>query len=256
MNVIFIGASSFGLKCLEATYLMEGVELAGVISNDEKFSISYNKQGVTNVLYSDFSVFATKQNIPFYKMEKNMQEQELHKFINNIKPDLIIVVGWYHLIPESILSDYLCIGMHASLLPDYSGGAPLVWAIINGERETGITLFRLDEGVDDGDIISQEKIKIEEDDSIKEVYEKVTVVSKKILLNALQNSSSIVFTPQDKSKLKIYPQRKPDDGELNLTKSSKELYDFIRAQSSPYPGAFIRTIDGKKLIIEKARIQE
>jgi len=69
------------------------------------------------------------------------------------------------------------------------------------------------------------------------------------------NITSIVFTPQDKEKIKIYPQRKPDDGELDLTKSAEELYNFIRAQSSPYPGAFIRTKDGKKLIIEKARIE-
>ena len=153
------------------------------------------------------------------------------------------------------IASYGAWGIHGSMLPNYAGGAPLVWAIINGESETGVTLFKLQDGVDDGDIIEQQIIKIEETDSIKEVYEKVTIISKEILINSLKNISEIIFKPQDKSKIKVYPQRKPQDGELDLTKPAKELYDFIRAQCSPYPGAFITTIDGKKLIIEKARIE-
>jgi methionyl-tRNA formyltransferase len=161
------------------------------------------------------------------------------------------------MVPKKIrdIATYGTWGIHASMLPNYAGGAPLVWAIINGETETGVTLFKLDDGVDDGDIIEQEIIVIENVDTIKEVYEKVIIVSKTILLKALKNISKIVFKPQDKSKIKVFPQRKPQDGELDLTKPAQEIYNFIRAQSSPYPGAFIKTSDGKKLIIEKARIE-
>lgn len=260
MKVIFFGATKFSEGIL--THLLNNkIDVAALFTIPHEFSISYSDTKVKNYNYSELEIVAKKNNIPCYYIDSSQESKKTNDYrdvIKDINPDIILIMGWYYMVPKKIreLAKYGAWGIHASMLPDYAGGAPLVWAIINGERETGITLFRLDEGVDDGDIISQEKIKIEEDDSIKEVYEKVTVVSKKILLNALQNSSSIVFTPQDKSKLKIYPQRKPDDGELNLTKSSKELYDFIRAQSSPYPGAFIRTIDGKKLIIEKARIQE
>ena len=78
-------------------------------------------------------------------------------------------------------------------------------------------------------------------------------MSKEVLLNALQNKNNINFTPQDKSKIEVYPQRKPEDGEINLTKTAEEIYNFVRAQSSPYPGAYIKTKDEKKIIIEKVR---
>jgi methionyl-tRNA formyltransferase len=205
-------------------------------------------------------IIAKKNNIPCYYIESSESGKKTNDYfdvINEIKPDVILIMGWYYMVSKKIrdIAIYGTWGIHASMLPNYAGGAPLVWAIINGESETGVTLFKLEDGVDDGDIIEQEIIIIEDTDSIKEVYEKVTIVSKTILLNSLKNISKIVFKPQDKSRIKVFPQRKPQDGELDLTKPARELYNFIRAQSSPYPGAFIKTSDGKKLIIEKARIE-
>lgn len=153
------------------------------------------------------------------------------------------------------LTTYGAWGIHASLLPKYAGGAPLNWAIINGEKETGVTLFRMEDGVDDGDIIAQKSYSIEYEDTIKEVYVKATDASKKILNKVLHNINNVVFKAQNKKNIEVYPQRKPEDGEIDFSKTSIELYNFIRAQSSPYPGAFIRTIDGKKIIIEKVRIE-
>jgi methionyl-tRNA formyltransferase len=131
----------------------------------------------------------------------------------------------------------------------------LVWAIINGEEETGVTLFRLSDGVDDGDIIAQASFAIKHQDTIKDVYNKATTASKSLLIKALSDVDNLRFSPQDKSKIKVYPQRKPEDGEIDFTKSGIEIYNFIRAQSTPYPGAFMRTVDGKKLVIEKTRIE-
>jgi methionyl-tRNA formyltransferase len=259
MKVVFFGATKFSEELL--THLLNNkINVSALFTIPQEFGISYSDTKVKNYNYSELEIVATKNNIPCYYIDSSQDGKKTNDYteiIKSINPDVILIMGWYYMVPKKTreLAKYGAWGIHASMLPDYAGGAPLVWAIINGEKETGITLFKLDEGVDDGDIIRQEKIKIEEDDSIKEVYEKVTFASKKVLLNALQNISSIVFTPQDKSKVKIYPQRKPDDGELDLTKTAKDLYNFIRAQSSPYPGAFIRTSDGKKLIIEKARIE-
>ena len=259
MKVIFFGATKFSEEVLN--HLVEnGILPSCLFTIPQEFSISYSKSKVKNYNYSNLEVIANKNNIPCYYIESSEFGKKITDYfdiINDIKPDVILIMGWYYMIPKKIrdIATYGAWGIHGSMLPNYAGGAPLVWAIINGEEETGVSLFRLDDGVDDGDIIAQEKIKIEEDDSIKEVYQKVSNVSKEILLNALQNSLKITFTPQDKTLIKVFPQRKPDDGELDLTKPAKELYNFIRAQSSPYPGAFIKTSDGKKLIIEKARIE-
>ncbi|MDO8998186.1 MAG: formyltransferase family protein [Bacteroidota bacterium] len=259
MKAIFFGATKFSEDIL--THLLNNnIDVGALFTIPQEFGISYSDTKVKNYNYSELEIVATKNNIPCYYIDSSQEGKitsDYSEIIESINPDVILIMGWYYMVPKKIrdLAKYGAWGIHASMLPDYAGGAPLVWAIINGEKETGITLFKLDDGIDDGDIIEQEKIVIGENDSIKEVYEKVTIASKNILLKVLQNISTIKFTPQDKSKIKIYPQRKPDDGEIDLTKTAKDLYNFIRAQSSPYPGAFIRTVDGKKLIIEKARIE-
>ena len=260
MKVVFFGATKFSEEVL--TYLLlNKISIGALFTIPQEFSISYSQTKVKNYNYSELELISKKNNIPSYYIESSefgKKTADYFEIINDIKPDVILIVGWYYMVPKKIreLAKYGAWGIHASMLPDYAGGAPLVWAMINGEKETGVTLFRLDEGVDDGDIIAQEKIVIEETDTIKEVYDKVTMSSKTILISALKNIRDIEFIPQDKTKIKIYPQRKPDDGEIDLTKPAKYLYDFIRAQSAPYPGAFIKTSDGKKLIIEKARIQD
>ena len=260
MKLIFFGATQFSKHVL-LNLLDNELTISAVFTIPQEFNISYRREKVKNYNYSDLELICNEKNIPCYYIESSESGKktvDYYDIISEFKPDVILIMGWYYMVPQKIrkLARFGAWGIHASLLPDYAGGAPLVWAIINGETETGVTLFRLEDGVDDGDIIAQEKIVIEEGESIKEVYEKVTDVSKKILIKTLKNIEDIAFIPQDKSKIKIYPQRNPDDGELDLTKSSKDLYDFIRAQSSPYPGAFIKTVDGKKLIIEKARIED
>ncbi len=230
-----------------------------IFSSPSNFTISYSDKKVKNFNYANLREIADKNNIPFYEID-SVDGKRTKDFISVIKKldlDLMLILGWFYKVPKSIrdLSKLGAWGIHASLLPKYAGGSPLTWAIINGEKHTGITLFRLDDGIDNGDIISQKKFSIEDQDTIKEVYEKATNLSKEVLLNALQNKNNINFTSQDKSKIEVYPQRKPEDGEISLKKTAEEIYNFIRAQSSPYPGAYIKTKDGKKIIIEKVRIE-
>jgi methionyl-tRNA formyltransferase len=160
------------------------------------------------------------------------------------------------MIPRSFLELAPTGGLHASLLPDYSGNAPLVWAIINGETKTGITFFLFEEGVDSGPIIGQLEEPILPDDTIASLYERIEERGIELLETQLPRiaAGTATYTPQAPSKRRVMPPRSPEDGELDLRKPALELYNFIRAQCSPYPGAFIRTVDGKKLIIEKARV--
>ena len=256
MRVVFIGASTFGFECLQTIRQIESIEITGVVSNEQTFAISYNKTGVTNVLFKDFSEFTINNHIPFYRLNENMKEEGLHNFLTACKPELIIVIGWYHIIPASLLKKYTFAGIHASLLPDYSGGAPLVWAIINGEKRTGVTFFYFDEGVDSGDIIAQQEIEITEDDTIKTIYRKVELVSVEILKKFLPllTQGKAPRIKQDETKRKVYAQRKPDDGEIDWNWDSKKIKDFVRAQTKPYPGAFT-IINNKKVIIWDADIE-
>lgn len=257
MKIIFLGATKFSEEIL-FHLLDNGISIELLLTIPREFTISYSEQKVVNFNYSDLPALAAAKSITCLHVDsgdgKKISDYESQ--IREIDPDVILVMGWYYMVPKKIrdLAKYGAWGIHASLLPDYAGGAPLVWAIIEGQKKTGVTLFRLDDGVDDGDIISQAEISIDENDTIKEVYQKATEMAKKILLHSLNNIESVEFKPQDKSKIRVYPQRKPDDGEINLLWPSSKMYDFIRAQAPPYPGAFIRTSDNKKLIIEKARI--
>lgn len=258
LSFAFFGATNYSKELL--LFLLEKDLVPKVIfSIPQEFNISYSNEKVKNTNYADLKKIALKYDILYYEIDSvdGKKTKDYDPIIKKLNLDLILVLGWYYMLPKSTreLSKYGAWGIHASLLPKYAGGAPLNWAIINGEKETGVTLFRMDDGVDDGDIISQKSFLIEFEDTINEIYQKATIASKEILNEVLLNIDNIKFKPQDKRKIEIYPQRKPDDGEIDLSKTSIEIYNFIRAQSSPYPGAFIRTVDGKKIIIEKVRLE-
>lgn len=250
MRVVFIGASKFGLRCLDLVCQLSGIEIAGVITNKKRFTISYAPEGVDNVLYADFEDYASKHGIPYYVMKNRMSEPEILKHIMLWKPDLMIVVGWYHMIPRSLRELAPTVGLHASLLPDYSGGAPLVWAIINGEKRTGITLFQFACSVDDGPIYSQASTEILANDTIATLYERIEELGVKLLEEQLPliASDKAVVLPQDENKRRVFPQRKPEEGRIDWNQPAPKIYDFIRAQTHPYPGAFT-THKGKTLHI-------
>lgn len=225
----------------------------------EEFTISYSSKKVRNYNFANLKALANEYKITCYELESTTNRiTDYYDELISLQPDVILVMGWYHMVPKKIrdIAKYGAWGIHASLLPKYAGGAPLVWAIINGEKETGVTLFRLSDGVDDGDIIEQQTIPISFEETISDVYDKVTVASKEILLHTLQNISEVKFSPQDKTIVQTWPQRKPEDGEIDLTWPAEKIYNFIRAQSPPYPGAFIKTADGRKIIIEKAKLDK
>jgi methionyl-tRNA formyltransferase len=173
MKLVFIGSSKFGLKCLKKCAGILGVEIVGVVTAPQKFTISYSPTGVTNVLHADVSSFASEEGIPVALLTRKMNDPDLVSQVKAWNPDLFIVAGWYHMIPKLWRELAPAFGLHASLLPNYSGGAPLVWAIINGETKTGITLFKMDDGVDSGLIVDQLEEPIYPGDTIATLYERI-----------------------------------------------------------------------------------
>jgi methionyl-tRNA formyltransferase len=257
MKVAFVGASEFGLECLIALDKLKHIEIVGILTNEREFKISYNPQGVKNVLFADFQSYANSKDFFCYSMKMNMNEPGVKDFFEKTNPDLTIVVGWYHMIPASLLKRYKFAGMHASLLPDYSGGAPLVWAIINGEKKTGISFFMFDEGVDSGDIIGQKEVEISDNDTIKTVYDKIQSVGAALMIEKVKEiaEGTVLYIKQDHSKRRIFPQRSPQDGLISWQWEASRIYNFIRAQTKPYPGAFTNYLE-KKMIIWNANVCE
>ncbi len=242
-KVVFFGASTFGLKCLKVLSDMDDITINGVVSAPEKFSISYNPKGVKNILHTDFSSFCSKATIPFYEiksMKGSMSDPDLLFILNKWKPDYFIVIGWYHMVTKKIRDIAPAFGMHASLLPNYSGGAPLVWSLINDEKKTGISFFKLMDGVDDGPIVDQKSTQILESDNIATLYRRIEDLGMSMLKENLPGilNHSNKFKVQDEKKRVIYPQRSPEDGLINWNWDSRRVWNFVRAQTNPYPGAF------------------
>ena len=265
INYIFLGSTKYSAEVLR--FLIDkGYKPKAVFYIPKKYRIRINGEYTEreNYNYADLKKLANVYGIPAYEVNsvEGKRITDYKHLISSLEPDFLLALGWYYMIPGSIrkLAKYGSWGIHASLLPKYAGGAPLVWAMINGERETGITLFRMDDGIDDGDIIRQKAFYISYTDTIRDLYRKVEEYSKEILLNVFKEFPDIRFVPQDKSALEVYPQRRPEDGKIDWTKSSYEIYNFIRAQTLPYPCAYtslskdiIKIIDAKEVFIRNAK---
>ncbi len=258
MKVAFLGCTKYSEELFLNIIKNDKVEIAAIFSIPENFKINYSEDLVTNSNFADMEIHAKRNNIPFHYVssEKGYRLQDYSSFLKELEVDVILVLGWYYMLSKAVrdLAKLGAWGIHASLLPNYAGGAPLVWSIIEGETKTGVTLFKLEDGVDNGDIIMQEEFPILFEDSIKEVYQKATEASIKMLNKALSLGDKNIFIKQDPDSIKIYPQRKPSDGLIDFNKPALSIYNFIRAQSNPYPGAYFVAGDNKKIVIEKARI--
>ena len=174
MNIVFFGASELGYKCCRLIIEEKLANITGIFTIPKEFNISYSDKPVKNVNFADFHELGKEFNIPVTDITGKMGSY--YEQIAALEPEMILVIGWYYMIPEKIrkIAAKGCVGMHASLLPKYRGGAPLVWAIINGEEKTGLTFFYLEDGVDNGDIIAQHEIEIKESETIKDINDKVT----------------------------------------------------------------------------------
>jgi methionyl-tRNA formyltransferase len=255
MRVVFIGATRFGLRCLVAAQALDGIEIVGSVSAPPTFSISYRPEGVSNVLHAEIEPFCGEHGIPCISIGADgMRGEPLLEQVKHWRPDAFLVAGWFHMIPKAWRDVAPAYGLHASLLPDYSGGAPLVWAMINGEPETGITLFQLGDGVDDGPILGQARTSIVPSDTIATLYARIEQLGVDLITEHLPSlaKGDAVLVAQDESRRRVVPQRSPEDGLIDWTNPADRIHDFIRAQTKPYPGAF--TLIGEdKLTIWAAR---
>lgn len=261
MRVLVVSSSDFGYKCLENILHISEIEIVGILTTKEN-SITVRKRKTQNIHGVLFDTVAEENGIPLFKLSGKIKEEECVKWINQRKADLGLVIGWYQKIPQEIL----CIpargmvGIHASMLPLYRGGAPLVWAMINGEKETGVTLFYLSEQMDEGDILAQERFEIKTDDYIADVYRRMETCSMKMLSRALRLMTRGEIIAQKQKELpedavSSWPMRTPDDGLINWWQPANKIYDFIRAQSKPYPGAFT-ILDGHRIYIWKSHVEK
>ena len=249
MKIVYIGSVEIGYTILESVY-------DSGFSVNTVFTLEFEKKDQTSG-FVDFEPLALKNNSRLIRVS-NLNTPEYIQSIKAINPDLIIVCGWQRLVCGEILEipKLGTIGFHSSLLPKYRGRAPVNWAIMSGEKESGITMFYLTEEADTGDIIAQKAFPILLNDDCDTVYKKSARAGAELISEFLPKISAgcAPRTHNPSKSYPAYPKRTPADGEIDFQRSAIDVYNFIRALTKPYPGAFTYLPDGAKIVIWKAEI--
>ena len=246
----WVGFHEEGIYAFE-NLLNEGINIRLFISLNE---ISLSKKSASTKKYK---VLCQLHNIPFYEI-KNINDDEVYDLLKSYSLDILIVIGWSQILSQRILevTKFGAIGSHASLLPHNRGSAPVNWSIIKGERITGNTLMWLDHGVDTGKIIDQIPIPITNFDTCSTIYTEVSKTNYVMIrkfLSKFEVKKELLGVSQIGNNEENLPRRKPSDGLINWSKSNQEIYNFIRAITKPYPGAY-SYMDNKKWIIWKVAL--
>ncbi|HEV2699900.1 MAG TPA: methionyl-tRNA formyltransferase, partial [Terriglobales bacterium] len=204
---------------------------------------------------------AIQLGLPIYQPEKIKTNQELQDKLQQIAPDAIIVVGYGRIIPSWMLQlpKFGNLNLHASLLPKYRGAAPIQWAIANGEKITGVTTMKIDEGLDTGDILLQRELAISDDDTSETLAPRLAAIGADLMIDTLRGLHDGALRPrkQDNAQATLAPILKKEDGRIDFGRTAQGIYNRFRG-FQPWPGAFT-TFRGRSLNIiamKPARVDE
>lgn len=182
LNILFMGTPDFAKESLEEVY-NNGYNILGVVTNVDK-----PKGRGMKMVASPVKEFAIEKNIPIYQPEKVRKNVEFINEVKNLKPDVICVVAYGKILPKEMLEipRLGCINVHGSLLPKYRGAAPIQWAVLNGDKTTGITTMYMNEGMDTGDMILKQEVEIGENETTGELWERLSKIGAKLLVETLK----------------------------------------------------------------------
>ncbi len=239
LRIVFMGTPEFAVASLDAL-VKAGCNIVGVITAPDKPA----GRGMT-LQQSAVKKYAVENNLPILQPEK-LKNPEFLSELKSLHPDLQIVVA-FRMLPEVVwnMPPMGSVNLHGSLLPKYRGAAPINWAVINGEKETGVTTFKLKHEIDTGDILLQESFTIYENDTAGEVHDRMKEIGAKVLVETIKGltDESIVEKPQlvtsngQPKQIKHAPKIYTETCKIDFNKPVEEIHNLIRGLS-PFPGAF------------------
>lgn len=243
LNILFMGTPDFAKESLEAVY-NAGYNILGVVTNVDK-----PKGRGMKLMASPVKEFATQKNIPVYQPEKVRNNSEFIEQISALNPDVICVVAYGKILPKEILDipRLGCINVHGSLLPKYRGAAPIQWAVLNGDRVTGITTMYMGEGMDTGDMILKQKVEIGEDETTGELWNRLSKIGAELLVKTLECVENGT-APREKQgdDFTMAPMLNKEMSKIDWeTKTAVEIKNLVRGLN-PIMGAY-SFLEGKKI---------
>jgi methionyl-tRNA formyltransferase len=250
-RIVFFGTPSFAVPTLKS--LFQGPdEVVAVVTQPDR-----QKGRGRKVIPSLIKQLALQYGSVPLQPEK-VKEEAFQETLSALQPGLFVVVAYGQILPRSILKipKHGAVNVHASLLPKYRGAAPIVWAILKGEKVTGVTTMFMDEGMDTGDILLQREISIEDDDTAETLQQRLAALGAQLFIETLEKmkTGNIHPIPQDHLKATYAPPLKKDDGRIDWRKEAKEIDLQVRA-FNPWPGAFTE-LDGELLKVYRGEVKK
>lgn len=249
MRILFMGTPDFAATIL-GRIIEDGHEVIGVVTQPDK-----EKGRGHEICFSEVKKLAIKHEIPVLQPVK-IKEEEYLKKIEELNPEIIIVAAFGQFLPKALLDmpKYGCINVHASLLPKYRGAAPIQYSIIDGEKETGVTIMHMGVGIDTGDLILQEAIPIAKEETGGSLFDKLAILGGDLLLKALKQieDHTAVRIPQDNEKATCVKIINKNMGKIDFNEPAISLERLIRGLN-PWPSAYT-SLAGKTLKLWKADV--
>lgn len=243
--LIFLGSKAAGFLLLETLFntLPESTIKAIICPDDRSDERS---------VLDKFTQLSKKHSVPLHLTQK---KDELAKIVEQYQAKTAIVHGWYQIIPLNTSCKFY--GFHYAPLPKYRGNAPLVWQLINGEAEIGVSFFQFSEGMDEGPLLAQATAPIDVNSDIADALKTANSLMLDLAIEHLPRmlNGQLALKAQPNIPASYCGLRIPEDGKINWHLPSNEVHNFIRAQTSPYPGAFTFTTDGKQVKIWKSSME-
>lgn len=232
-GIIFFGTPEFAVPSLKAL-LSKGEKILLVVTQSDK-----PKGRGKTVQPSEIKKIALQYGLPISQPEKIKNENFIKK-LKLLNPEFGIVVAYGKILPKEILETpkYGCINLHASLLPKYRGAAPIQWALIKGEKITGVTTMIIDEGLDTGPILLQKEVPISDEDNAESLSKKLSVIGAELLIETIDKMRKGIIIPKPQTgEISYAPQLKKEDGKINWNDSARKIFNLIRG-TYPWPCAY------------------
>lgn len=250
LRILFMGTPDFARESLEAVY-NAGYEILGVVTNPDK-----PKGRGMKMVASPVKEFALEKGLTVYQPEKVRNNEEFVEKIKSLNPDVICVVAYGKILPKEILEipRYGCINVHGSLLPKYRGAAPIQWAVLNGDKETGVTTMYMDVGMDTGDMILKEKVEIGEDETTGELWDRLSKIGAKLLVETLKQIEEGT-APREKQgeEFTMAPMLNKEMSKINWDEQTAQNIKNLVRGLNPIMGAYA-FLDEKKIKFWKVDI--
>ena len=249
MRILFMGTPDFAEVSLEAVY-NSGHEIIGAVTNPDK-----PKGRGMKMIASPVKEFALEKNIPIYQPLKIRNNIEFIEEIKRLNPDVICVVAYGKILPKELLEipKLGCINVHGSLLPKYRGAAPIQWAVLNGDKTTGITTMYMDEGMDTGDMILKQEVEIGKDETTGELWNRLSKIGGELLIETLkQLEQGIAPRIKQGEEFTTAPMLDKEMAKIDWeNKTATEIKNLVRGLN-PIMGAY-SYINGKKIKLWKVQ---